>query len=325
MKVSVKNMTKKQLQVYGARIRLAWFRKAQELGSVKEACNYYGIPRSSYYYWYSRWEKSGKSLKSLYDQPKIAHSHPKEIKGEHKELILRLREETGFGKNNLSFVLKRDYDIKVSHNGINNVLRREKLLKKIKQRKRDRKLTCYEYYPGEKGQLDVKHWKRVAYQYDIIDCATRIKYKKLYDNFTPENTVDFLQHALRFFGPAFCFKTIQTDNGVEFAYTQFPHITKKHPVDEFLENQGINHLLIKASSPHLNGFIERSHGVDKAGFKHTGKEITAKNLNEFLIKDCIRYNTYKPHQSLGMKTPMEYLQSLPGFENAYVDFSVLNA
>jgi hypothetical protein len=47
-------MTGKQLQVYGARIRLAWFRKAEELGSVVAACRYYGIPRSEYYYWYKR-------------------------------------------------------------------------------------------------------------------------------------------------------------------------------------------------------------------------------------------------------------------------------
>jgi len=32
MKVSTKQMTTKQLQVYGARIRLAWFRKAEEIG-----------------------------------------------------------------------------------------------------------------------------------------------------------------------------------------------------------------------------------------------------------------------------------------------------
>jgi len=55
MKVSTKQMTTKQLQVYGARIRLAWFRKAEELGKVTEACKYFGIARSEYYYWHKRW------------------------------------------------------------------------------------------------------------------------------------------------------------------------------------------------------------------------------------------------------------------------------
>ena len=321
--MSQKNMTKKQLQVYGARIRYAWFLKAEELGNAAETCRYYGIPRSSFYYWHKRWTESGKKLVSLYDQPRTPHSHPTTINGDKKDLILRVRKETGYGKKNLSFVLERDYGTKISHFGINNVLKREDLLKKVKKRKRDRRLSDYVYYPGEKSQLDVKHWRRVAYQYDIIDCATKIKYKRLYDNFTPENTVDFLKHALRFFGPAFKFVTIQTDNGSEFTYTQFPQIKKKHPVDIFLEQEGIAHYLVKASSPHLNGFIERSHGVDKRGFKHTGKELTYQNLNKFLIEDCAKYNTYRPHQSLGMKTPVEYLRSLPGFEHATIDFNEL--
>ncbi|HSW77259.1 MAG TPA: hypothetical protein VLG36_00495, partial [Candidatus Chromulinivoraceae bacterium] len=62
-------MTGKQLQVYGARIRLAWFRAAEELGSVSAACKHYGIARSEYYYWHSRWVASNKQLVSLYNQP----------------------------------------------------------------------------------------------------------------------------------------------------------------------------------------------------------------------------------------------------------------
>lgn len=315
-------MTNKQLEVYGARIRYAWFRKAEELGSVSEACKYYGVPRSSYYCWHSRWISSGKQLTSLYDLPKTAFSHPNQIQGSEKKLVLSLRKTTGYGKYNLSYVLERDHGIKLSPTGINNLLGRENKLKKQKRRKRLRKLSDYVYYPGERLQLDVKHWKRVAYQYDIIDCATRIKYKRLYDNFTPANTVDFLKRAERFFAPAFSINAVQTDNGIENTYTQFPHTKVKHPVDIYLEARGIEHILIKASSPHLNGFIERSHGVDKRGFKHTGKQMTYENLNEFLTTDCKRYNTYRPHQSLAMKTPLEYLNSLPGFEHATIDFNV---
>lgn len=321
--MSKKDMTKKQLQVYGARIRYAWFRKAEELGSVSEACKYYGVPRSSYYYWHKRWLSSGKKLSSLYDQPKIAKSHPNQLKGTQKGLILTLRKTTGFGKDNLSFVIKRDYGVDISATGVGNVLRRENLTKKTRRRKRARKLCDYVYYPGERLQMDVKHWKRVAYQYDIIDCATRIKYKRLYDNFTPQNTVDFLMKAETFFAPAFKIERVQTDNGTEFTYTQFPNTRVKHPVDIYLEGRGIEHMLIKASSPHLNGFIERSHGVDKRGFRLTSKEMTYKNLNEFLTKDCAKYNTYRPHQSLGMKTPLEYLRSLPGFESANIDLTVV--
>jgi len=324
MKVSTKHMTAKQLQVYGARIRLAWFRKAEELGSVKGACDFFGLARSEYYYWNSRWKKSGKTLVSLYDRPRTPHSSPRTLDPEMTELILQVRRQTGYGKLALVAVLARDYGVKVSDKGVNNVLRRAGVLAPKKPRKpRTRKLDDREYAPGEVGQMDVKHWKRVAYQYDIIDCATRIKYKRLYPGVSPAETVDFLEHALRFFGPAFRFQTIQTDNGMEFTYTQLPQVYRQHPVDVYLEAQGIAHYLIRASSPHLNGRIERSHGVDKAGFKRLGQDLTPANLQAFLAEDCVRYNTYRPHQSLAMQTPLAYLQAMPGYETATLDLSVL--
>ena len=322
--MSTKYMTNKQLQVYGARIRLAWFRKAEELGKVTEACKYFGIPRSEYYYWHKRWLASGKKLVNLYDRPRTPHSSPRELSEETMSLILSVRDDTGYGERTLAFVLARDYDIRVSHHGVGNLLKRAELVKKVKRKARQRKLDEYEYCPGERGQLDVKHWRRVAYQYDIIDCATRIKYKRLYDSATPEHTVDFLRRAIRFFEPAFKFREVQTDNGPENTYTQLPQVKIKHPVDVYLDSVGIHHRLIKAHSPNLNGRIERSHGVDKAGFKHRGLEHTVAHLQHFLTEDCVRHNTYRPHQSLGMKTPVEYLQSLPGFEHANVDLSVLD-
>jgi hypothetical protein len=77
--------------------------------------------------------------------------------------------------------------------------------------------------------MDVKHWKRTAYQYDIVDCATRIKYKRLYPGYSPAETVDFLEHAIRFFAPAFRFTGIQTDNGAEFSYDHFPRRQTRNP------------------------------------------------------------------------------------------------
>lgn len=58
--MSTKQMMTKQLQVYGARIRLVWFCKAQELDNVSEACQYFGVALSEYYYWHRRLVESGK-------------------------------------------------------------------------------------------------------------------------------------------------------------------------------------------------------------------------------------------------------------------------
>lgn len=323
-----RSMTEKQLLVYGARIRLEWFRKAEELDNVSEACRHYGVPRRTYYYWHSRWVAGNKQVTSLYDQPRTPLSHSSDIDDETISLIIQLRFELGYGEKALSHIMERDYCIKVSHHGVGNVLKRAGLLEKRKRKvRKGRQLSDYAYYPGEVGQMDVKHWKRAAYQYDIVDCATRIKYKRLYPGVNPAYTVDFLEHAIRFFEPAFKFAGIQTDNGAEFSYDHLPQVkpeTKSAP-ERWLAAHNITHLRIPPSSPQLNGRVERPHGVDKHRYKIlTTNSHEKAELQEFCIEDCLDYNFYRPHSMLNNMTPIEYLQSLPGFEHTSVDTSVLD-
>lgn len=322
-----RTMTGKQLQVYGARIRLAWFRAAEELGSVTKACRHYGIARSEYYYWHSRWLQTGKQLTSLYNKPTTPLSHAHDVDSETVSLVIQLRLGLGYGEDKLAHILTRDYGVTLSHHGVGNILKRADLLAPRKKRVRtQRRLNDYAYAPGEVGQMDVKHWKHAAYQYDIVDCATRIKYKRLYPGVNPAYTVDFLEHAVRFFGPAFSFQTIQTDNGTEFVYDQLPQVKPGTltAMQRWLQIRGIRHGRIPSRSPHLNGRIERSHGVDKDRYKKlTTNSHSRAELQAFLTEDCLDYNFYRPHSMLRMLTPVEYLQSILGYENATLDTSVL--
>lgn len=320
-------MTGKQLQVYGARIRLAWFRKAEELKSVTASCEHYGIARSEYYYWHKRWLESGKHLTSLYDQPRTPKTHTTDTDPEVVSLIVQLRLGLGYGEAKLAVVLARDYDVTISRHGVGNVLRRAGLTQpKPRKRRTQRRLSDYPYVPGERGQLDVKHWRHKGYQYDLVDCATRIKYKRLYPGYSPAETIDFLEHALRFFAPAFLFQCIQTDNGMEFVYDQLPQtrLDTVSPVTRWLTAHSIEHGRIPPRSPHLNGRIERSHGVDKDRYKRlTTNSYDKVELQAFLVEDCLDYNFYRPHSMLRMLTPVEYLQGIPGYEDATLDTSVL--
>ncbi len=319
-------MTQKQLTIYGARLRLAWFEKAKELGSARAACKYYGIERSTYYYWHKRWVESGGSQRSLYDRSKKPLTNPRAYDSRTLELIVKLRTENSWGKAKIQFVLARDYGINVSDRGINNNLHRLGLIKKKPKKKRtSRNYWDYPYYPGERLQLDVKHLKREAYQYSMIDCATRIKFKYIYDNLTPANTVDFVLKSRRFFDPAFSIEIIQTDNGTEFTYNHFLRIKRTHPLDELLEELGIEHILIPPGRPNVNGRVEISHRTDQ-------REVYSKldsfsdivGLKRLNTEHCVQYNTYRPHESLANKTPLQYLNSLEGYEKASLDFSVLN-
>lgn len=113
--------------MYGARIRLGWFRAAEELGSVTAACKHYGVPRRTYYYWHRRWISSGKQLTSLYDLPKTPHSHAKDADDEAVSLVVQLRLGLGYGEDKLAHILARDYGLTLSHHGVGNILKRAEL------------------------------------------------------------------------------------------------------------------------------------------------------------------------------------------------------
>ena len=94
--------------------------------------------------------------------------------------------------------------------------------------------------------------------------------------------------------------------------------------ERWLIAHGIEFRHIPPSSPHLNGRIERSYGVDKWRYKQmTTHSHKLSELKEFAREDCLDYNTYRPHSALDKKTPLEFLKSLAGFEHATIDTSVL--
>ena len=323
-------MTERQRQIYGARIRLEWFLEAERMGNVAAACRKLGVPRRTYYYWYDRWVKGGKTLRSLFDESRTPHSHPNTIGADLAGLIVGLRIEKMYGEDALKVVLERDYGITLSAHAIHNVLERADLLDKRKKRlRKSRQLCDYPYYPGEVLQLDVKHWKKAAYQYNIIDCCTRIKYKRIYTSYNVNNTVDFLEKAIVFYTPAFRIRKIQTDNGAEFNNNKLPlpRQTKVHVKalpERWLEQHNIEYGYIPSASPHLNGRIERSHGVDKWRYNRmTTGSHTLSELKEFCLEDCLDYNTYRPHSMLDNMTPLDFLNSLSGYEGATIDTSVL--
>jgi hypothetical protein len=129
---------------------------------------------------------SNKALTSLYNLPRTPKSHKADLASETTSLVVQLRLGLGYGEAKLAVVLERDYGITVSRYAVGNVLRWAGLTEpEPRKRRTQRRLSNYPYVPGEVCQMDVKHWKHAAYQYDIVDCATRIKYKRLYTGVSP--------------------------------------------------------------------------------------------------------------------------------------------
>lgn len=64
--------------------------------------------------------------------------------------------------------------------------------------------------------------------------------------------------------------------------------------------------------------------MDKDRYKKlTNTTHTKAELQTFLTEDYLDHNFYRPHSMLRMRTSVEYLQSIPGYENATPDVRVL--
>jgi len=96
-------------------------------------------------------------------------------------------------------------------------------------------------------------------------------------------------------------RVVQTDNGSEFL----------GEFGVYLETLGIKHEFIYPRSPKINGYVERFNRTFKEEFLYKYElDISEERFNQKLTKYLIWYNTRRPHQSLQMKSPTEYMKQL---------------
>lgn len=203
--------------------------------------------------------------------------------------------------------LKHFLKLNVSHMTIHRFLKKKGLVVKRPNYRRPLFQNGHAMRPintKELGylQMDTKHVTPelsgllfTVYEYAAIDILSRYKVAVLLPDIDSESASLALEFFLKWF--PFKIKYIQTDNGLEFQ-RDFEKACLKH---------GISHYLIHKNSPNENAVIERSFRIDQDEFyywlekepEHIGE------LNSWLQKFIFTYNTIRPHQSLGYKTPQE--------------------
>ena len=133
-----------------------------------------------------------------------------------------------------------------------------------------------------------------------INTKNRFAFAYTYTNHSSLSASDFIK-KLEASAP-FSITHIQTDNGSEFAY----HFR------DYLEKQNIVHYHIYPRSPNMNAFIERFNRTVSEEFIKHHRVTLATNLtlfNQKLIDYMIYYNTVRPHYSLSLLSPLEYIVS----------------
>jgi transposase len=205
------------------KLRLRWIQYHENIaGKIAPTCRYFGIARSTFYYWYARYKKQGvEGLRELSRRP---HHLNYQIPQEIVNLILKIRSEKHYGARLMSLYLRKQHMIFVSATGIHRIYRRYNLPKLRKGPQPSQKRTYRRYskdlLPSEVVQIDVKFLKNACrepkryYQFTAIDDCTRFRVLRIYDQNTVRNAIEFIEEVRRRLPIAIA--QIQTDNGPEF-------------------------------------------------------------------------------------------------------------
>jgi hypothetical protein len=114
---------------------------------------------------------------------------------------------------------------------------------------------------------------------------------------------------------------ILTDNGKVFT-GRFGRNDTEVLFDKICRENGINHLLTKPRSPTTTGKIERWHYTLRREFVSERTFTSLQDLQAQLDAWVKEYNTERPHQELGMATPLERFSRRTTTTNLPLDASV---
>lgn len=280
----------------------------RETSNVAQTAKDLGISRWTV----SRWVKRSRNvfgkyyfrgLKRKSTRPHLIHT---KLTSKERADIINLSNTTHLGARKIRLLLKLDSSPMTVH----RLLKEKGLTLKRPNYRRPLFQNGYAMRPRNTTklgylQMDTKHVTPelsglpfTTFEYAAIDILSRYKLAVIFPDISDDSASLALEFFLKWF--PFTVEYIQTDNGLEYQ-SKFDQTCKKH---------NINHYFIHKNSPNENAVIERSFRTDQDEFfywlenppEHVGQ------LNEWLQKFLNQYNTWRPHQALDYKTPLEVVK-----------------
>jgi transposase InsO family protein len=299
------------------RLKILEFWRKYKLQATKDA---YGVSRSTLFEWWKRYKESGYVLSSLNPDSQAPHKrnkrkvHPlvlKEIRRLRLEVIpnmgkdkVRIFLDIFCKENNIKNIStstigriikeKRIYHQrqKVYHNGKIKIVKRTKKLRKPKEFKADK--------VGDLIEIDTVvrfDWGIKRYIVTAIDINTRFTFAYVYKSHGSASTKDFFKKIEKVF--PYKIKRVQTDNGSEF-HKHFKNYLKKQKIIHYWNYKG---------QPTKNGHVEKFNRTIQEEFIDQNS-VLLEDTNKFnlkLIDWLLWYNTKRPHWSLNLMSPVDYL------------------
>lgn len=299
------------------RLKILRFWRKYGLQPTKDA---YGIGRSTLYLWWQIYQESEYKESSL----NLGSTRPKNVRKRdvnHKIIteIRRLRTEVcpNLGKDKIKILLdpfcKENKLETISASTIGRIIKEKQIyhhrrkvyhngeVKCVKRTKKKRKPADFKVNePGNLIELDTI----VKFDYGIkryvitaVDTYSRYSFAYSYKRATSNNAKDFFIKLKTVF--PYAITHIQTDNGSEF-HKYFASYVKSQKTIHFYNYKG---------QPHKNGHVEKYNRSIQDEFIdwHLSLLEDPDEFNKKLMDYLIWHNTVRPHWSLNLQSPVDYL------------------
>ena len=283
----------------------------------------FDVCKSTIYNWKSALATDKGKLDCLNDKSKAPKKRNRRIVDERVSnyIIEQRKLHYRIGKKKLAVLIKEEFGITYSESKVGRILtdlKKRNLLPayqklsyyaksdtfREKMKRKRKKLRIKDYKPEKAGdvvQIDtvVKFIDGIKrYILTAIDVESDFAFALGYRTLSSASAKDFMK-KLEDVAP-FKIVHVQTDNGLEF---------EKYFRD-YLAEKKIVHFHNYPKCPKMNAFVERFNRTIQDQFINWNLRHLRDNLDHFnrdLIEWLLWYNTKRPHESLGMVSPLRYI------------------
>jgi transposase len=280
------------------KITLAWELFEQAVSKAHIA-NQLAITRETVYIWIKGIQELGLlEFLEQYTNAKKGERRKRKIDGLLKSRVYRLREENRdcCGQKIKEF-LSDEYGIELSTTTIYKILGEKYLLRSKWKKNQARGPIPEAFNPREVIQMDTVDFGQI-FAFTGVDIFTKEVSVKLYESLTAKDGLDFL--TLSFQNRFNHVELLQTDGGSEFK-AEF-----RSNVFKYADRFRVARPYKKNEQSYIESFNRslRKECLGWSKYKQNDIPNLEKELNDYLVY----YHNKRPHMSLNMMTPNEFLK-----------------
>ena len=279
----------------------------------------FGVHRSTIWRWYKKWKNINSHIqltnavrrqyleicKWRIESESSSPKHPHTLAEDLVQLVLDVRDQIKRCAEIVWHHINKILCISISLSSVRRILKHHSKLERYRKHKNRQYKGIHRpkiLNPGDLVEIDTIHLfnpisKQKRYIYTVIDLYTRMAYARVYEDLKPGHSIDAITEAEQYFG--FKFKTVQSDNGLEFA----------RYFETKLETKGIQIRHTRLGRPNDNAHIERFNRTiqEECTGNYYLESEPLKKLDNKILNYIDFYNYKRIHLGLEYRTPAEML------------------